>query len=372
MPNYAKMNPDFKPGKTMPDMPKPKDSDATGVLNPGGKEDETWASLAYTETRWKAEKLYPQLVALGLQPYLMDIHARGYCVIPPELLMSPEYQAELKAALLRVSEKRSGIVPDEETGASHADMVFPLGQHMRFITFEDPIFEPILTNPVVLGLASYVIGPDAILSLNDGMVKGPGGNSTALHNDNGRKSELHHTGNNGFGDGLTMNLILSDYDEAKGGLGFVPGSHLFGRDPTQGEYKQMQRLGQTVPVVAKAGSLVCWPSNTWHVSSCRTEPGLRLTTLMFWVSSKLQTQSDFRAAAKYEHPEVLKRNPTAFQRIMDVHGTFPFREEDFDFKKIAEKEKAKRYDILKDALPMWQEFFKDAVAATTVEKKPNA
>ena len=47
---------------------------------------------------------------------------------------------------------------------------------------------------------------------------------------------------------------------------------------------------------------------------------------------------------------------------MDVHGTFPFREEDFDFKKIAEKEKAKRYDILKDALPMWQEFFKEKEA----------
>merc|ERR1719217_1562853 len=163
---------------------------------------------------------------------------------------------------------------------------------MRFITFEDPIFEPILTNPVVLGLASYVIGPDAILSLNDGMVKGPGGDSTALHNDNGRKSELHHTGNNGFGDGLTMNLILSDYDEAKGGLGFVPGSHLFARPPTQGEFLRMQERWQTVPVVAKAGSLILWATNTWHVSYPRTEPGLRLALLMFWVRSKIKPQSD--------------------------------------------------------------------------------
>ena len=41
---------------------------------------------------------------------------------------------------------------------------------------------------------------------------------------------------------------------------------LFARPPTQGEFLHMQERGQTVPVVAKAGSLVLWATNTWHVS----------------------------------------------------------------------------------------------------------
>merc|ERR1719335_246449 len=160
-----------------------------------------------------------------------------------------------------------------------------------------------------------------------------------------------------------MNLTLSDYDETKGGIGFVPGSHLWGREPTTAEFKHMREGGQVVPVVAKAGSLICWPTNTWHTSWGRTDPGLRLTTLMLWVPSKLQTQSDFRAAVKYEHPEVLERNPKAFQRIMDVHGVFPFREEDLDYEKLAHMGNGLKADLLHDALPIWQEFFKDKFAA---------
>jgi hypothetical protein len=40
------------------------------------------------------------------------------------------YVAQLRAALLRCSERRShGIVPDVAAGLSHADMNAPLGQH---------------------------------------------------------------------------------------------------------------------------------------------------------------------------------------------------------------------------------------------------
>ena len=265
--------------------------------------------------------------------------------------MPEGYQQQLKKALLRVCERRTGIKPDEVTGSSHADMNHPIGQHMRFITFEDEAFEPILSNPALLGFVNYVLGRNAILSLHDGFIKGPGNNATALHGDNGAKHELHYPD---FGDGLTMNLILSDYDEENGGLGFVPGSHLFKREPLAGEVQSLQEGRQTVPVVAKAGSLIVWGSNTWHVAYPRKSPGLRLTLLMFWVGGKLQTQSDFRRAATQEYPEALARNPPSFAKVMDCFGTFPFREEDFDFKKIVQG--AKPYE-LEETLPMWRDFF---------------
>ena len=76
------------------------------------------------------------------------------CVVEPELFCPPDYVEQLRAALLRCSERRShGIVPDVEGGSSHADMNGPLGQHMRFILWEEAeVFEPWLTNPALLGI----------------------------------------------------------------------------------------------------------------------------------------------------------------------------------------------------------------------------
>ena len=69
----------------------------------------------------------------------------------------------LKQGVFNTCERRTGVVPDDATGETHAGMNGPLGQHMRFITFEDPVFEPMLTNPVLTEMVRYTIGDDALL-----------------------------------------------------------------------------------------------------------------------------------------------------------------------------------------------------------------
>ena len=107
-----------------------------------------------------------------------------------------------------------------------------------------------------------MLGSDAILSLFDGMVKGPGGNATGLHGDNGAKTDLVYPTEWGYG--VTVNMALSQYGDEEGGIGFVPGSHLLRREPTMGEVEKMQAAGETTPVVCEAGSLIIWGNNTWH------------------------------------------------------------------------------------------------------------
>lgn len=135
---------------------------------------------------------------------------------------------------------------------------------MRYVLWEDPAFEPLLTHPVLLGLVTHLVGFDAILSLYDAMLKGPGGRALPLHTDNGDLATPVYADQP---QSANINLLLSDYGEGSGPIAFLPGSHRFRRQPTAAE---VRGLGpELVPVIAPAGSAVIWPANTWHVARPR-------------------------------------------------------------------------------------------------------
>lgn len=224
---------------------------------------------------------------------------------------------------------------------------------MRYVLFEDEIFEPVLTNPVLLGLITYLVGFDAILSLNDAMVKGPGGTTLPIHNDNGDLitpvyADQPQTAN--------INLLLNDYEAGSGPIAFLPGSHAFRRQPTPGEMRALK--GEMTPVIAPAGSAVVWPANTWHMAFPRVDPGLRVTLLYDFCRGHLQTQSPFRQDVT---PEVLARNPARFAQLMHVDGVFPFRAEDIAPER---RSAAARRPSLFDCHPMWRDFYALGGAAT--------
>ena len=304
-----------------------------------------YESTPFLNQRRRVKHLYPQLKALGLDSNIADLAMYGYTVVPPEKVAPPAYIEALREAVLRVSARRTGIVPDAQSGVTHLGSKHPLGQFMRFVLFEDPIFEPLLTNPVLLGLITYLVGFDAILSLADAMVKGPGGATLAIHNDNGDKitpvyADQPQTAN--------INLLLNDYEPGSGPIAFLPGSHVFRREPTPGEMRQL--AAEMVPVIAPAGSAVIWAANTWHMALPRTDPGLRITLLYDFCRGHLQTQSDFRNTVT---SEVLARNPPRFAQLMHAHGVFPFAEGDIDPEKS--RLGAQRHSLF-DCHPMWKIF----------------
>lgn len=305
-----------------------------------------YESAPYLIQKRRIQRLWPELRRLGLETHIAELSVQGYTILPPEKVAPPDYIAALRDAVLKVSERRTGVAPDVATGATHAGGTHPLGQFMRYVLFEDPVFEPMLTNPVLLGLITWLVGFDALLSLNDAMVKGPGGAQLAIHNDNGDLTtpvyaDQPQTAN--------INLLLNDYEAGSGSIAFLPGSHVFRRQPTPAEMADL--VDQMVPVIAPAGSAVIWPANTWHMAFPRTDPGLRLTLLYDFCRGHLQTQSPFRADVT---ADVLARNPPRFAQLMHANGVFPFREED-----IAPEHRAanRRHHSLFDCDPMWKPFY---------------
>ena len=142
--------------------------------------------------------------------------------------------------------------------------------------------------------------------------------------------------------------MLNDYEAGSGTIAFLPGSHLFRRQPTPGEMREL--ADEMAPVIAPAGSAVIWPANTWHMAFPRTDPGLRLTLLYDFCRGHLQTQSPFRADVT---PEILARNPPRFAQLMHAHGVFPFREEDIS---PENRTLSGRRHSLFDCHPMWRAF----------------
>ena len=306
----------------------------------------SYESVPFINQMNRVELLYPELRALGLEAHIADLAMQGYTIVPPEKIAPPEYIAALKTKVHEVSLRRTGVRPDDDTGATHTTQDHPLGQFMRYVLFEDPIFEPVLTNPVLLGLITYLVGYDAILSLNDAMLKGPGGVPLDLHNDNGDKitavyADQPQTAN--------INLLLSDYTADAGPIAFLPGSHVFRREPTPAEMRDL--LPEMVPIIAPAGSAVIWPANTWHTALPRSAPGIRTTLLYDFCRGHLQTQSPFRADVTQE---ILHRNPPRFAQLMHQYGAFPFREEDIDRKRTAVGQV--RHSLF-DCHPMWKDFY---------------
>ncbi|MEM7080323.1 MAG: phytanoyl-CoA dioxygenase family protein [Pseudomonadota bacterium] len=306
---------------------------------------EPFASGPYLEERHRQRKLYPDLRRLGLQTHIADLAMQGYTVLPPHMMVDAPYLEQLRAAVLRVATERSGVTPDLSTGATHANGGHPLGQFMRYILFEDEVFEPLLTHPRLLGLVNYLIGERCILSLYDAMLKGPGKMALPVHNDHGDKHTATYPA---LSNGVTVNFTLSDYDEGAGPVAFLPGSHNFKREPLPAELKSL--ASEMVPITAPAGSAIIWSADTWHMAMPRRDPGLRMTLLLHFCRSHLQPQANFRGVA----PHILERNPPRFTQLMDVHGVFPFGVEDIDRQKAGRA--GRKYSVF-DGHSHWQTQF---------------
>ena len=79
------------------------------------------AQVAYESTALgPRESVWNEICELGLQSYVADMDAHGYCIIPPEIVNPNNLAARLREALLDVAERRNGERPDVVTGATHA------------------------------------------------------------------------------------------------------------------------------------------------------------------------------------------------------------------------------------------------------------
>ena len=266
---------------------------------------EDWPSAKHTPA------LYRELKTLGLLEYLAELEAFGFTVLPPEVVGPTEQLSAVREVVLRIAAERKGCAPDE------LEQVYADGQELlRFVLWDDPVFEKLVLNPAALGLIQWLVGTDCILSLCNAWVKGVGDARTAIHAD-WAQFEMPTMAVEAFG--ANFNYLLTDYSRDDGGLAFVPGSHRWRRLPSVEEAAYWSDHAH--PVEAPAGSMIIWGDHTWHASFPKRTTGLRLMVLGMYNRPHMQTQEAYRETVT---AEALARNPARFARLMNVYNPMPW------------------------------------------------
>lgn len=264
-----------------------------------------WTSAKYLP------ELFRELKELDLLENVAELEAFGFTVIPPEKVGSKANHEAHKDAVLSLACKRRNC------NAEQLSEVFDDNQElMRFVLWDDALFESTILNSAALGLIQYLLGTNCILSLCDAWIKGKGNARTNIHAD-WAQFEMPtfppepYTAN--------FNYLLTDYSKDDGALAFVPGSHKWRRWPSPEESSYWNDRAH--PVEAPFGSMIIWGDHTWHGSYPRTNDGLRLMLLGTYCRPHMQTQEPFRDTVAQE---ALDRNPIRFGQLMDCNGAFPF------------------------------------------------
>ncbi|MDA1300893.1 MAG: phytanoyl-CoA dioxygenase family protein [Proteobacteria bacterium] len=263
------------------------------------------------ETAGSLAPLYRELQQLGLETNIAELEAFGYTIVPPEKIGPDGYHLELKEALEQVVHDRFG---------DDVDRWNDVNDNLRFLLWENPVFEKMTYNPAGLGLAQYLLGTNCILSLCNGWVKGAGEARTGIHGDYLDPSPDAQPGINV---NANVHYFLTDYNLEDGAISFLPGSHRWRRQASPPESKYW--ADRAVPVDAPAGSAVVWGNHTWHGSYPRKTAGVRMALQCEYMRPRFQPQEPYRETVTQE---ILDRNPVRFAGLMDVYGPFPFGKSD--------------------------------------------
>ncbi len=210
---------------------------ADGVLNP---DTFRWHEAVRHDPSLEYVKAYREIERLNLQQYAAELDAFGYTVVPPDVFAPRGFAAAVLERSLEVLARTRGIAVDPTTGLESwgleprevEDLAkSSFGLTVPCLVAQDRIFETLLMNEVNLALISYLIGEWAMLYAYVLIVKGPQSPAIDLHADTFFMPPPWPPYAI-LGQSL---IVLSDYSEADGATGFVPGSHRLGRLPRPGE-----------------------------------------------------------------------------------------------------------------------------------------
>lgn len=265
-------------------------------------------------------KIHQQAESLGLIKYIDQLDEQGYTVIPPDLVAPAAFQDRLRAAVLKVHERRTGqrISPDAVASAKLSGDT-PANGHWGILT-EDPVFQEVVMNPTVLAMAKYLCGNSVLLSDLLCLLKQQDERIThPLHTDqHGTPPPLPP-----YAQVANVTWTLTDYEKGNGPVAIVPGSHLKGRYPARDEanFLRPDAPVKALPIEAAAGSLIVWHGATWHGSYPRENPGLRLNLIMVFTRVYMKQIRDFRSSIP---KEVLDRHPVEFAHLIGANSMYPF------------------------------------------------
>jgi ectoine hydroxylase-related dioxygenase (phytanoyl-CoA dioxygenase family) len=248
------------------------------------------------------DPLIKDIQAYGLFKHVVELEAYGMTVVPPEAMRSSEgFIDRLRNAIVGAYEKRTGaVVGDLATAPASAA---PRGRKGWDLIEEDEVFVEAAINPVVLTLVRWLCGQSAIFGGQTWIIKGEGGPPLGLHSD----SHGVPPGAGTIAHMCNASWICTDYESADDGpTVFIPGSHKYGRATLPHEGNLETTSFKTFPLIGRAGSLAIWNGATWHGSTPRKKPGLRVTLVQNYFRPYMRTMANYRGRLS---PQLLQKYP---------------------------------------------------------------
>jgi len=243
---------------------------------------------------WEATRelnaVVKQARALGLERNLFELEAFGFTIVSPEIVNAGELPKRMLDVTMRLCEEVDAH-GGKMSGPAKANWDY--SHFLHYLIGRDPVFIEAVMHPVTLTLARYLLGTSCRLFTTSTFVKRGKATPTPLHVDSqGNPPPLYP-----FSVVCNISWILTDYTEQNGTFAIVPGSHRYCRHPTQAEWpKCMGGTGEniTIPVEAKAGSLIVFTGNTWHGTYPKTDEGTRAHVVTGFCRNYLLPAENYR------------------------------------------------------------------------------
>ena len=255
----------------------------------------------------------------GLVKHALELDAYGVTVIPPQTLgVDAGFVKRLRGAIVAACEKRNGVsIGDYRTSEAKGEGLF---KNSWYLLHDDPVFAEAATNPAALAIARWLLGRSAVLAGHTWIIKPRTSHDLSLH------SDAHGVPPGGGHIAHVANLswLCTDYGGPEDGPTiFVPGSHRYGRATLPHEQKIETCPFKTVTLKAEAGSLAVWHGATWHGSTPRSNPGLRITLVQVYMRMHMRPINMWQEAEV--DPALHERFPE-LKTILGTEHLYPYRE----------------------------------------------
>ena len=215
-----------------------------------------------------------------------DLDREGYCLLGGAL--DPDRVA-------RIRERLVSLATDEI--ADGTDYVYENGANQRIWTLlnKGDEFVDLALDTAVHRLIARLLGPNFLLSNLDANIAGPGGQPMFLHADQSFIPPPWPPYP------MVANAIwmIDDFTPDNGATRVVPGSHLRGHGP--------DGTGETVPIVAPAGTVMVFEGRLWHQTGANVTPDVRRHAILaYYCRPFIRTQENWFLSLD---PGVAERHP---------------------------------------------------------------
>ena len=295
--------------------------------------------------RPSTSEIADRVAELGLTSQAFELDTKGYTVIPPEAVASPEFVQRVTDTILDVAGKRTGVAhaldkpgnPGRYLTQSASGNTYLLW----YLLFEDEIFEEWLENPVLATMIDYLLQGHGQLSSMMAILRWRNPDIDDRDTDDSLTLGLHADSPGSPTSTLASHfhmlkdlvcnaaLVLTPSTRENGAIAMVPGSHQLGRQPLAGE-----GVNDAVPVEAEIGSLVVWRGATWHGVFKRRTPGLRLNLTTFHCHRSLKTQERYQWSVP---EEMLARRSARFASIVGADDLMGWGVEGPDYGRVVDR-----------------------------------